>query len=41
MVKPEKPKHMGYTHPYNMEHHRLTFSPVKTAEYFHELVGPE
>lgn len=39
--KVKKPTVQGYVHPFNMEHHRITFSPVKTAEYFHDFIGPE
>lgn len=31
----------GFVHPYDSEHHPINFSPVKTAELFHDFVGPE
>jgi len=37
----EKPFARGYSHPYNTDHHPLNFSPVKTAELFHDFIGPE
>jgi hypothetical protein len=46
LEKANKPKTIkapvkGFVHPYNSEHHPLNFSPVKTAELFHDFVGPE
>lgn len=37
----QKPFPKGYSHPYQSTHHPLNFSPVKTAELFHDFVGPE
>lgn len=31
----------AYTHPYHSDHHPLNFSVVKTAELFHDFIGPE
>lgn len=30
-----------FNHPYTSDHHPLNFSPVKTAELFHDFIGPE
>lgn len=35
------PTSKAYTHPYHSDHHPLVFSSVKTAELFHDAVGPE
>jgi hypothetical protein len=37
----QRPFPKGYSHPFNSEHHPLNFSPVKTAELFHDFIGPE
>ncbi len=37
----KKPTGRVYNHPYHSEHHPLNFSAVKTAEFFHDFVGPE
>jgi len=38
---PQRPFPKGYSHPYQSDHHPLNFSPVKTAELFHDFIGPE
>jgi hypothetical protein len=37
----QRPFPKGYSHPYQSDHHPLNFSPVKTAELFHDFIGPE
>lgn len=37
----KKPTGTIYNHPHDSEHHKLNFSTVKTAEFFHDLMGPE
>jgi len=37
----KRPFPKGYSHPFQSDHHPLNFSPVKTAELFHDFVGPE
>jgi len=35
------PTSKAYHHPYDSDHHPLCFSSVKTAEFFHDAIGPE
>lgn len=37
----KKPFPKVYSPSWNMKHHRINMSPVKTAEFFHDFVGPE
>lgn len=37
----QRPFPKGYSHPYQTDHQPLNFSPVKTAELFHDFIGPE